>query len=683
MLNYYVDPGQGFVFAQNASFFWGIILGLLGTFFFFFRLFFRFFKKLLWIIFVLLVILFIGGLIMHNKDVVNKKVIILGIDAMDPNITEQLIQEGRLPNFLYLKKIGAYSHLKTTLPAESVVAWTSFITGLNPGGHGIFDFIMRDPKTYFPYLSLNEISTTGGKVKIKILRKGTAFWDILSRNKIPSFIYFCPNTFPPETIFSGKMLSGMGVPDVTGTMGRFSFYTTRPLSEEDRDSRGRIFHIEPRNNIVETKIYGPKTTLNRAISESVVPLRITSIPNEEKILLEFQKNRLFLKEHSWSDWQRLSFKIGPFKMMHGITRFYLKSIKPELELYISPINFDPQKPYFPISYPTNLSKILAKDIGPYYTQGMPHDTWALSEGRINEDAFLEHVDIIFEENKRILEEELNRFKKGLFFFYIESLDPIQHMFFRYIDSQSVLYEGNSKYKDTIFNYYEKIDQLLGDILRKINQDTILIVFSDHGFSSFRRAVHLNRWLLENKYLFFKEGINESKEFFEDVDWSKTKAYTLGFGGIYLNKINREYYGIVTESEGQDLKYEIKNKLEQLQDPQSKEMVVKKVYLQEEVFQGPYVNNAPDLFVGFNRGYRASWQTALGGTPGLLIEDNQRKWSGDHLIDPGLVPGVIFVNKKVEFQEPTITDITQDILDLFNIPNSKKMQREISLKDVVK
>jgi predicted AlkP superfamily phosphohydrolase/phosphomutase len=678
MLNYYVDPGNGFVFVQNTSFLWGIILGLIGALFFFFRLFFKFFKKFIWTFLILLVILFIGGLIMQ-KPADRNKVIVLGIDAMDPKITEQLISEGRLPNLSNLKTKGTYHRLTTTIPAESVVAWTSFSTGLSPGSHGIFDFIMRDPKNYLPYLSLNEVSTMQGKIRTQIRSKGLTLWDILSKNKVPSYIFFCPNTFPAQPLL-GKMVSGMGVPDISGTMGRFSFYTTKAVTKEDQDSRGNIIHLKSKNNIIETRIYGPRVFSGNSVTKSAIPLRIILSPGKESISLEFQENNLLLKKNNWSNWQEIDFKIGTFRKAHGVLRFYLKSINPDLELYASPINFDPQKPLFPISFPYNYSKKLAKKIGIYFTQGMPQDTWALTENRLDEKAFLEQVNEVLNEKTRILEEGLKDFKAGLFFFYFDTLDIIQHMFWRYLDPQHPLYEKDSLYQDTIFKYYESIDQIIGKVLKDLDQNTTLIIISDHGFNSFRRAVHLNRWLLENGYLFLKEGVNESKEFFEDVDWSKTKAYALGFGGIYLNKIGREYYGIVTESEAENLKQTIIKGLKQFQDTKTGEMVVGNIYTKERVFNGPYINDAPDLYVGFNAGFRASWQTALGGVPNLVIEDNKRKWSGDHLIDSVLVPGVIFVNKKIDLQNPSIIDISPTVLGLFKINKAQDMKGKILFED---
>ncbi|MCM8784417.1 MAG: alkaline phosphatase family protein [Candidatus Omnitrophica bacterium] len=593
-----------------------------------------------------------------------KKIIILGIDAMDPKITEGLISEGKLPNFSKLKDMGSYSRLKTTVPAESIVCWTSFSTGSNPGGHGIFDFIMRDPKTYIPYLSLNEVKEERWllfkKLKIENRNKGKNFWEILSEKNVPCQIYFCPNTFPAKPL-KGTMLSGMGVPDLYGVIGRFSFYTTKPLLDEDKETRGKVIPVEVKNNSINTFIYGPRM---RSGEENKIPLKIRFL-SENMIEINLQGGKVILKEKEWSQWQRVYFKTGLFSKTYGIIRFYLGSIEPEFALYMSPINFDPCSSIFPISYPKNYAKKLVKRIGFYYTQGMPHDTWALTEDRFDEEAFLAHVDIILGERKRILIEELKRFKKGVFFFYFDTLDAIQHMFWRYIDKKHPLYEENSKYKEVIFYYYKKIDEILGEVMEMMGEETNLIIFSDHGFGPFRKTVNLNRWLLEEGYLVLKEGFSEGKEFFENVDWTRTRAYALGFGGIYLNKTGREKMGIVKKEEEWVLKKEISKKLGNWHDPKTGERVISKVYLNEEIFSGLYAHEGPDLFVGTNSGYRVSWKTALGIVPQDLIEDNFKKWSGDHLIDPELVPGVIFINKKVELNQPHITDIISNLINNFD------------------
>jgi len=686
----YIDPGTGFPFLTGVSFLWAVILGFLGIFLLFIKRFFRLFKNGWWITFILIIV-FLIFMIMRGEKNMGKKIVILGIDAMDPNITERLMAEGRLPNFAKLKNMGSYSRLKTTIPSESVVAWTSFATGLNPGAHGIFDFIMREPSSYMPYLSLSEVKPDTKeisfgkmripfrKLKIDTRRKGKTFWDILTENNIPSYIYFCPNTFPAQRV-RGKMLSGMGVPDLYGTMGRFLFYTTKPIAESDKESRGKIVSVERKNNLIETYIFGPRVIDKGEPIESKLPLKISLNPKGGFVEIEFQNKHSTLKEGSWSDWQEISFKTGFLQSAYGIVKFYLKSIAPDFELYLSPINFDPRRPLFPISYPRGYSGKLARKLGLYFTQGMPHDTWALTESRFNEKEFLEHVDAILEEKEKILAGELRDFKAGVFFFYFETLDIIQHMFWRHIDPKHPLYETNSKYKNVISEYYEKMDEILGSILRRIDKDTTLIVLSDHGFSSFRRAVHLNRWLLEQGFLYLKEGFDEGKELFEGIDWLRTRAYALGFGGIYFNKIGRERYGIVNEAETESLKEVISQRLRQWKDSQTGETVVSEVYKKDDIFSGPYRDSGPDLFVGFNSGYRASWQTALGAVPQNLIEDNKKKWSGDHLIDPKLVPGVIFTNKKIDLNSPSIIDITPTILAVFNIRKPGEMQGKVLFID---
>jgi len=254
------------------------------------------------------------------------------------------------------------------------------------------------------------------------------------------------------------------------------------------------------------------------------------------------------------------------------------------------------------------------------------------------------------------------------------------MFWRYIDSGHPLYELDSPYRQVIFNYYEKMDAILGEVLKRASLDTDIIVLSDHGFNSFRKAVHINSWLRDNGFLYLKPGVKEGREFFEDVDWHRTKAYALGFGGIYLNMSGREYSGIVQEQEARVLKQEIYAGLKKLKDADSGGQVIKEVYFKEQVFSGPYIDQAPDLFVGFNAGYRASWQTALGAAPSLIMEDNKRKWSGDHLIDYSLVPGVFFTNKKMGLKEPSLIDIAPSVLHLYGIPKPKEMEGDALFKE---
>jgi predicted AlkP superfamily phosphohydrolase/phosphomutase len=621
---------------------------------------------------------------MSRPKVFSKRVVVLGMDALDYKLMKEFIEENELPNFKRLKEIGSFSALETVCPAESAVVWTSFATGMGPGNHGMFDFIMRNPENYSPFLSITDISSKPqilelGPFKIPLLRirankkrKSPAFWEITSKYKIPTYVYFCPNTFPPDKVY-GKMISGMGVPDIRGTMGTFSFYTTKPL-EKDKYIGGLVFQVERNNNVIDTFLYGPRNSFKSPPQDVKIPFRIKINPESNYIVIEIQDKRIFLKKGEWSNWEKLVFKVNASNKVKGICKFYLKGINPDIELYISPINFDPQAPFFAISYPKSFSKKLAKENGLFYTQGMPYDTWALNEGRINEDIFLEQANSVLTEKEKIFKKGLLSFKGGVFFFYFEYPDPIQHMFLHFQNRE------DSPYKEVVLKSYKRMDDILGWVIENIDEDTTLMVLSDHGFGPFKRAVHLNGWLRDNGFLYLKDSKKESKEFFEDVDWLQTKAYALGFGGIYINQMGREARGIVLPGkQAETIKEEIIEKLSHWNDSKTGDLVVKKTYAKEEVFDGKFNQDAPDLFVGFNLGYRASWQTALGAVPSNTIEDNLKAWASDHIFDASLVPGVVFINRKIKKENLHIVDIAPTILDLLDIEKLEEMDGQSLLK----
>jgi predicted AlkP superfamily phosphohydrolase/phosphomutase len=668
----YVDPGTGFIITGIGTWLIAFFLGSLGIFSIFFKKIFRFInknkKKILLILIILLALSIIGVLTMKaKKSNFNKRVIILGFDALSPGILEPMMKEGSLPNFSRLKDEGSYKHILSTNPAQSPVAWSGFATGKNPGKNGVFDFIIRDPKTYGLNLCFSQME----KGRPKRVIRAKALWQYTSEKRVPTTIISCPNTFPPEKVF-GRMLSGMGVPDILGTEGTFTFYTSEALNK-DKDIGGKVFNIR-KSSLMVMHLIGPRVANMAGKAENVkVPFKV-SLEGENNVLIEYQKNKLELKIGQWSDWQEVVFKLNTFKKAKGIFKFYLVETEPEFKLYISPINFDPRAPLFPISYPESYSKELAQALGLYYTQGMPLDTWSVNEKRMQVSAFLEQAEEVLREEKAKLDFELNRLQSGVLFCYFESPDIIQHMFWRYIDPEHPLYDSDApaSFKEAIEKSYKDMDRVLGDVLKKINKDDILIVLSDHGAGSFRRAAHLNSWLKTNGYLELKNPYAESgQELLLDIDWSKTKAYAIGFGAIYINQLNRERDGIVSPgSETQTLKDEIAKKLEKWTDEKYNQPVINKIYKQEDIFWGDYASQMPDLYVGFNNGYRASWQTALGAVPSELIEDNLKQWSGDHLIDPHLVPGIILSNRKIIKDSPTLYDLCPTILKIIGYDDEK-------------
>ena len=663
----YIDPGTGMTLFSFGAAFLAYLLASLGFALLFAKKIIKFVKKhkrTFLIIAVLIIITagvsMMGGLMNRQGSAFNHKVIILGFDGLSPEIVEPMMQSGQLPNFSKLRSQGSYSKLATTNPSQSPVAWTGFATGNNPAKSGVFDFIVRDPKDYRLQLSLSNIKNGRPRPVVKC----KSFWHYTSERKIPTIIISCPITFPADKIY-GRMLSGMGVPDALGTEGTFTFYTSEALTKA-KDTGGNTIKIN-RAPIMKLQLIGPRVAALGGKKENVkVPFEVLLPREEDKAIIKLGSKKIVLSPGQWSRWQEVNFKLGLFKRMKGIFKFYLVQTRPEFKLYISPINLDPRRPFFNISHPANYSRELAAELGLFYTQGMPMDTWAVNEKRLSERPFLEQVNEVLREKKAMLDFELGRFDKGMLFCYFESPDIIQHMFWRYSDPQHPLYEKDAteEYKQKIRQWYKEMDAVLGKVLKEIGQGDILLVLSDHGFNTFRRTVHLNTWLRQNGYLTLKYSAGGfGRELLSDIDWQKTKAYAIGFGAIYINQQGREGQGIVRAKEVQGLKEEIAGKLAGWVDSKYNQPVVSRVYKREEIFWGPHVEQTPDLYVGFNIGYRASWQTALGAAPDNLIEDNLKKWSGSHLFDPALVPGILLCNQKLAKSSPSLYDFAPTILQI--------------------
>lgn len=617
-----------------------------------------------------------------------KKVIILGFDGMDHVLTGQWMDEGKLPNFKKLKEMGDFKPLLSSVPPQSPVAWSNFITGMNPGGHGICDFLIRNTENYILDFSIARtiepertwkigkwiIPLSSGKVEL--LRKGKAWWQILEDNEIPATVYRIPSNYPPAET-KQRTFSGMGTPDIMGTQGFFSFYTTTRYELDEDLSGGTAYEVEVENNVVKAQLVGPKNTMREDQPDLTIDFNVYLDPDNRMAKIVVQDNELILKEKEWSDWIQVKFKLMPlFSSITGICRFYLKEISPEFKLYVTPINIDPSNPALPICTPEKYSKELYKKFGYFYTQNMPEDTKALDQGILNDDEFLQQLNIVLEERMKVYKYELERFTEGALFFYFSTTDQGQHMFWRTIDPQHPAYtpELGEKYGDVILGFYQEMDKALAMALNKMDENTILLVVSDHGFTSFRRAFNLNSWLKENGYV---KLINEWRQgelpLFANVDWSGTRAYGAGLNSLYVNQVGREAYGIVQPGpEKEALLDELVEKLEQVRDPETGEQVISKVYKTKDWYQGSEVENSPDLIIGYNKGYRASWQTTLGKFPKFLFEDNTQKWSGDHCMDNALIPGILFSSEKVKLEKPALYDIAPTILKIYGIEKPKEM-----------
>ncbi len=659
----YIGPGAGFAFVSS-------FLVLLVTFFL------AFLTLLTWPI--RWIIRLLRGRKAHKNSRI-KKAVIIGLDGLDPDLAEQYMDQGLLPNFAKLRDSGTFSRLGTTIPAISPVAWSSFQTGANPGRHKIYDFLTPNRKVYLPELSSARIGTASrtlsigkyniplGKPTIQLLRKSKPFWNTLGEHGVFSTVLRVPITFPPEK-FNGLLLSAMCVPDLKGSQGTFSFYSSDP-DDRGKFTGGMQIAVESKNGHVESYISGPDNTLVKDSQEMRIPFRVHNNGNGKgaEILIDGKRYPLPLREYT--PWIRLTFRPGLGMKVKGICRFYLLETSPHFKLYMTPVQIDPDKPALPISHPFTFAIYQAKTQGAFATLGLAEDTWSLNERVLDEDAFLKQTYLIHKERERMFFDALEKTNRGAVVCVFDATDRIQHMFFRYLDESHPANAGKDaeKFKDTIKDLYVRMDEMLGRAMEKIGDDAALFVMSDHGFKLFKRGVNLNTWLHQNGYLTVSDKPTGA-EWYQDVDWSKTKAYALGLGGIFINLKGREGKGIVEPGEeAEKLKQEIINKLTGLYDEEEQIEAVRSVYDSKDIYKGPYITEAPDLIVGFGLGYRASWGCATGCVTDEIFEDNTKSWSGDHCVNPIDVPGVFFCNREIATNKPHIMDIGPTVLDLFGVP----------------
>ncbi len=632
-----------------------------------------------------------SGYSTQNKKMTENNVLLIGIDGTDPKVVQKLMDEGKLPNFKKLSEQGSFSNLETTIPPETPVAWSAAATGTNPGKYGIFDFLSRDPKTYLPQLHLAEekqgtLGTIGSVFENAM--KGTPFWRITSEAGIPTSVIRWPVTFPAEKV-NGKMLSGLGTPDVKGLLNSYRFYTSEDF---DRQSEGaeKIVKVRKFGDLIETKLGGPMTKRGGQVVEAELPMAIKTTQNGATITIDGKSYNV--KAGGWSDFIKVKFHIGFLTDVYGVFKVYLASTEPEFNMYVSSIQIDPSNQLAPITYPKEYGKELEKAVGPFYTLGLQEETKAVTEHRIGEDVFFENVKDIEGQRTKMFWYEFDRFQKdgGVLAFGFDASDRLQHIFWR----NKILGGNSSDYviSKEIEDYYVEKDKWLGELLSKLDGKTKLIIFSDHGFTSFERAVSINTWLVDNGYMTLtkKPTEKDAGELFKYVDWDKTKvysaaggtgltgegtkAYSVGFGSIYINQKGREAKGIVDEKDKEVLIEELIQKLNKIKDPKYNKTIITKVYKGADIYIGKYAKDGPDVVVGFEAGYRMSWQNAVGGLTPEIIADNgeDKEWVGDHLIDPSHVPGVIFTNFKISKENPRLIDIAPTVLKLFDIKEPKEM-----------
>lgn len=602
---------------------------------------------------------------------VDRRLVILGFDGMDPELASLWMDEGALPNFADLREKGDFRPLATSNPPQSPVAWSDFATGSTPGNHGIYDFLRRDPETYLPAFSISEsippsefLELFGMKLPlddgaIVNRRIGTPFWLDLEAHGGRSTVLRVPVTFPPDPVH--RMFSGMGVPDLLGTQGTYTMYATHPLASGSTAS-SRVVRVRPnRQGHIETVLEGPVHPLKP--DEGAMQIPMTFDPVDAGARVTIGDATMELREGEWSDWVEVEFSYFGPAAVGGIVQLLLVKNYPRLEIYVSPIHIDPRSPVVPLTSPPDYAAELVEHIGLYHTIGMPEETWSLNENHIDDHAWLALVRQTLAEREAMLFDALDRKDSDVVTAVFVQTDRVSHMFYRGIDPQHPLHvQTGEEARGAIKWIYREADRILGETMSRLGPRDELMVISDHGFAPFRRAVNLNRWLADHGYLVLKDGHSESPAGFVRVDWQRSRAYALGLNSIFLNRSGRESNGVVSDEEAPKIKQAIMQELATLRDAKDGSGVVEEVFDGARLYPGNANDDAPDLVVGYAPGFRASWQTTLGGVPPELIEDNARKWSGDHCMTPDAVPGVLFTSFKAPAEIASISDIAGYVRD---------------------
>ena len=549
------------------------------------------------------------------------------------------------------------------------------------------------------------------------LKEGVSFWTLTGENNIKTDVVMAPIAFPAEKVNCGHLLCGFGVPDMLGTNGTWGVYSSAIRKVHSTETGGWYRPLVFENGVYNGSIVGPKNLLAheeyyelrkkeqqmkekeiRDISALVqvrnriaqvrqrlqlsLPMTVKKMAKNQ-VEITIQNNKQVVTAGQWSEWFFLRFDMTLAISLHGAIRVYASAVEKEVNLYITPLQFSPKNlpANIKLSHPRSFASEVENHVGMYPTLGWASATNALKDEAISEDAFSQDLQNIMHSRKRIFEHMLKQ-QQDLLVAVFYFTDRASHMYWRFVDDKHPLHQPNLEYK--LRDVYKEMDNIIGQAYDKLNKDDILLVVSDHGFKSFRWQVNINTWLQKNGYLFLKDDKERSnmqvRDLFErarllqDIDWKRTKAYSIGLGKIFINLKNREPEGIIRKEDYAKLRDEIAQKLKGFAFEGEK--VVNEVFMQEKVFIGPYSHEAADMVIGFADGYRVSWQTSLGGVPKEIVAPNNSKWSGDHCsVDPSLVPGVFMCNHKVSRQNIHLQDLAPTILNIFSI-NSEQMDGEI-------
>lgn len=604
------------------------------------------------------------------------RVVILGFDGAEPTIIQDMIDRGETPNFAKLAQQGSFQPLHTTIPPQSPVAWTSFTTCKNPGGHNIYDFIRRDPMFRIgpipmpgtgtldhPKFSADGTLTT--PAQLVSYRKGDAFWKVADTQGLRCKVFNVPFSTPAEPMERGVQLCGLGVTDLRGTTS-ISFALSEAFTPADVKatlSGGQRVKLDfGGSDTTVVAIEGPRNTLyensRNPNAYTKAQVKLTVDRRGGKGLVEVDGKKIELAPATWSEWIALPFKMTNSYTAYGIARFYPLEIGEQVRLHMTCVQIDPAEPYAKITQPVGYAKELYDRYGLFKTIGWHYDTHALRQDRLDEDAFLKEIRDGMAWREKLTLDELDRGEFDMLISAWTATDRVGHMFWRFRDPKHPMYDPvlAEKFATALEETYRTADSIVGKVMEKLQPNDLLIVISDHGFESWRRGFNVNAWLESNGYLTVKNRAQAKDGLLLGLDWAKTTAYAVGLSSMYLNVSGRERFGSVGPAQVDNLIAELKDKLLQVKDDQTGGKVFSNIYTRHD-FSGVAVAEAPDISFGYDNFHQSSETTRKGAVADTHFSDNNDKWSGEHSSsDVARLPGIFFCSKPVEATDPNILDM---------------------------
>jgi predicted AlkP superfamily phosphohydrolase/phosphomutase len=498
-------------------------------------------------------------------------------------------------------------------------------------------------------------------------RGGTALWERVDAAGVRGTSLLAPLAFPAPELQDGCLLCGLGTPDVAGTPGLAIQYREEPVPGGGRitPTGCRVSPVRATDDRLHGVFAeGPKDSAGRRVRAPISPLVLRA---KRLAVISVGRGEATVGERQWTPWMPVSFRVAPFLDLAGLTRFRLLEGGARTVLYQEPTCFDPLRPS--AAAPIATPRSFGAEIGggkPFDTLGWACATNPLQDGLIDEETFLSDVEDLDRVREEMVMRGLEDASRRFFFCVLATPDRVQHLFWRDIDPEHPLHDAGAiaRRGDPIRDSYRRLDALVGRVRReRLKPGDLLLVVSDHGFASFRVSVNLNRWLAEEGFLVGSGATAErtietslgGTSLFPGVDWAKTKAYSLGLGKIWINLAGREPHGCVPAAERRAAMETLRERLLALRH--EGQPVVRSVKFREDLYRGDRVGGSADLILGFEAGYRISWQATLGSLDEPVFAPNRALWSGDHCsVDPDLVPGVLFASRPFEAGAPSIADI---------------------------